>query len=63
MARNIGALTYMETSSVTGENVDELLLATTKAAVLGGRKAKKFKPLTQSLDSWNMEDTKPKLRY
>ena len=52
MARQIGALAYMETSSVSGENVQELLLAAAKAAVLGGRKARKFRPLADTLDKW-----------
>lgn len=52
VAIRIGALAYFETSALTGDNVEELLLATTKAAVLGTRKSKKFKPFAETLKSW-----------
>ncbi|KAH9489817.1 hypothetical protein Btru_036395 [Bulinus truncatus] len=52
IASRIGAMAYFETSSITGENVDELLLATTKAAVLGIGKSRKFRPFTETLKSW-----------
>ena len=52
VARQVGALAYFETSAVTGENVQEVLAAIAKTAVLGMKKAKKFKPLKQTLDSW-----------
>ncbi|GFR97615.1 GTP-binding protein rhoA [Elysia marginata] len=52
IARRIGAMAYFETSALTGDNVEELLLATTKAAVLGTKKSKKFKPFTNTMASW-----------
>ena len=52
IARRIGAMAYFETSALTGDNVEELLLATTKAAVLGAKKSKKFKPFTNTMASW-----------
>ncbi|XP_005089914.1 cell division control protein 42 homolog [Aplysia californica] len=52
MARRIGAIAYFETSALDGENTEELLLATTKAAILGNKKAKKFKPLKATLAKW-----------
>lgn len=52
MARRIGSVAYIETSALTGEYAEELLLATTKASILGHKKAKKFKPFTNTLKSW-----------
>lgn len=55
-AKRIGAMAYFETSALNGLNVEELLLATTKAAVLGTKKCKKFKPFTDTLRSWRSSD-------
>ncbi|GFO04698.1 GTP-binding protein rhoa [Plakobranchus ocellatus] len=51
-AKRIGAMAYFETSALTGDNVEELLLATAKAAVLGTKKSRKFKPFTNTMASW-----------
>ena len=55
IAKRIGAMAYFETSALTGDNVEELLLATTKAAVLGTKKSKKFKPFTNTMTSWKSQ--------
>ncbi|CAL1546186.1 unnamed protein product [Lymnaea stagnalis] len=52
IAGRIGAAAYFETSALTGENVEELLLAATKAAILGPKKSQKFKPFVSTMKSW-----------
>uniref|UniRef100_A0A2C9K179 Uncharacterized protein n=1 Tax=Biomphalaria glabrata TaxID=6526 RepID=A0A2C9K179_BIOGL len=52
IAGRIGAMAYFETSALKGDNVEELLLATTKAAVLGIKKSRKYRPFTDTLRSW-----------